>query len=87
MDATQPAEQRRSLVETLFPEVSAAIGLPYMARQTVAGSVETLTPAVDYDTLVTVLQRHTDLTAANLRIASSRNSLRLAEVQPEVRDK
>ncbi len=63
-------------------QLAATIGLPYMARQTVAGSVETLTPAVDYDTLITILQRHTDLSAANLRIASSRNSLRLAEVQP-----
>lgn len=63
-------------------QLAATIGLPHMARQTVAGSVETLIPAVDYDTLVTVLQRHTDLAAANLRIASSRNSLRLAEVQP-----
>ena len=63
-------------------QLAATIGLPYMARQTVAGSVETMTPAVDYDTLIAILQRHTDLTAANLRIASSRNSLRLAEVQP-----
>lgn len=63
-------------------QLAATIGLPYMARQAVAGAVETMTPAVDYDTLITILQRHTDLSAANLRIASSRNSLRLAEVQP-----
>jgi cobalt-zinc-cadmium efflux system outer membrane protein len=69
-------------LDASWRQLAAAIGLPYMARQTVAGSAETLTPAMDYDTLVTVLQRHTDLTAANLRIASTRNSLRLAEVQP-----
>lgn len=69
-------------LDAAWRQLAAAIGLPYMPRQTVAGSAETLTPAVDYDTLVTILQRHTDLTAANLRISSTRNSLRLAEVQP-----
>lgn len=69
-------------LDASWRQLAATTGLPYMARQTVAGSVETLTPAVDYDTLVTILQRHTDLAAASFRIASSRNSLRLAEVQP-----
>ena len=69
-------------LDASWRQLAATTGLPYMARQTVAGSVESLTPAVDYDTLVTILQRHTDLTAANLRIASTRHRLRLAEVQP-----
>lgn len=63
-------------------QLAAAIGLPYMARQPVAGSVEVLTPEADYNTLVVMLQHHTNLIAANSRIASARSSLRLEEVRP-----
>ncbi|MCA9010262.1 MAG: TolC family protein [Planctomycetaceae bacterium] len=69
-------------LDASWRQLAAAIGLPHMARQPVAGSVETLTPTAEYENLVAVLQRHTDLTAANLRIAAARNSLRLEEVTP-----
>lgn len=69
-------------LDASWRQLAAVISLPYMARQPVAGSVETLTPIAEYETLVEFLQRHTDLVAANLRIASAQNSLRLEEVRP-----
>lgn len=69
-------------LDVSWRKLSATIGLPHMERQTVAGSVETLAPTADYETLVTVLQGHTDLQAAQLRIASARNSLCLQQVTP-----
>ncbi len=63
-------------------QLAAALGLPHMSRQNVAGSVEGLTPAIDYDTALTLLQRHSDLLAANARIAKATCNLRLQEVTP-----
>ncbi len=68
--------------DAAWRQLAAAVGLPYMARQPVAGSVEVLPPEADYNTLVQMLQRHTNLIAANSRIASARSSLRLEEVRP-----
>ena len=60
----------------------AAVGMPHMTRQKVAGSVDLPVPVIEYDTLVTMLQRHSDLIAANARIASSGCNLRLQEAVP-----
>lgn len=63
-------------------QLAAALGLPHMSRQNVAGSVEVLPPSLDYDTALTLLQRHSDLIAANARIAKATCNLRLQEVTP-----
>lgn len=63
-------------------QLAAAMGLPYMSRQNVGGSVEGLTPSIDYETALTLLQRHSDLLAANARIAKANYNLRLQEVTP-----
>ncbi len=63
-------------------QLAASMGLPHMSRQNVGGSVEGLTPSIDYDTALTLLQRHSDLLAANARIAKATCNLRLQEVTP-----
>jgi cobalt-zinc-cadmium efflux system outer membrane protein len=69
-------------LDAAWRKLAAAIGTPYMSRQPIAGSVEFTLPDVDYNTLVVMLQRHTDLIAANARIAGSNYNLRLQEVTP-----
>lgn len=63
-------------------QLAAAMGLPHMSRQNVGGSVEVLTRSIDYETALTLLQRHSDLLAANARIAKATFNLRLQEVTP-----
>ncbi|MFO0977058.1 MAG: TolC family protein [Planctomycetaceae bacterium] len=63
-------------------QLAASMGLPHMSRQNVGGSVEGLTPSIDYETALTLLQRHSDLLAANARIAKATCNLRLQEVTP-----
>jgi cobalt-zinc-cadmium efflux system outer membrane protein len=69
-------------LDAAWRALAATIGLPHFERQQVAGSIETPVPDVDYYTLVTALQRHSDLVAANARIAASGCNLRLQEVTP-----
>lgn len=69
-------------LDAAWRQLAAAVGIPTLARQNVAGSVELPVPVIDYETMVTMLQRHSDLIAANARIASSGTNLRLQEVVP-----
>lgn len=74
--------QATNSLDASWRQLAAAIGLPHLARQPVAGSVETLPPEANYQALVSMLQRNTDYVAANSRIAAARSSLRLEEVRP-----
>lgn len=74
--------QATNALDASWRQLAAAIGLPHLARQPVAGSVETLPPEADYEALVSMLQRHTDYLAANSRIAAARCNLQLEEVRP-----
>ncbi|MFN9718310.1 MAG: TolC family protein [Planctomycetota bacterium] len=69
-------------LEAAWRQLAASIGMPHLEQQHVAGSVEHLLPEMDYQTLVTALQRHSDLIAANARIAAAGCNLRLQEVTP-----
>ena len=74
--------QSTNSLSASWRQLAAAMGLPHMARQNVAGSVEVLPPSLDYDTALTLLQRHSDLIAANARIAKATSNLRLQEIVP-----
>ena len=69
-------------LDATWRQLVAAVGMPHMTRQKVAGSVDLPVPAVEYETMVTMLQRHSDLIASNARIASSGCNLRLQEAIP-----
>jgi cobalt-zinc-cadmium efflux system outer membrane protein len=69
-------------LDATWRQLVAAVGMPHMTRQKVAGSVDLPVPVVDYETMVTMLQRHSDLIASNARIASSGSNLRLQEAIP-----
>ena len=69
-------------LEATWRQLVAAIGMPHMTRRKVAGSVDLPVPVVEYETMVTMLQRHSDLIASNARIASSGCNLRLQEAIP-----
>lgn len=69
-------------LDATWRQLVAAVGMPHMTRQKVAGSVDLPVPVVEYETLVTMLQRHSDLIAANARIAGSGCNLRLQEAIP-----
>jgi cobalt-zinc-cadmium efflux system outer membrane protein len=69
-------------LDAAWRTLAAAVGIPHLQRQHVAGSVEHAIPDLDYQTLATMLQRHSDLIAANARIAASGCNLRLQEVTP-----
>ena len=69
-------------LDATWRQLVAAVGMPHMTRQKVAGSVDLPVPVVEYETLVTMLKRHSDLIAANARIASSGCNLRLQEAIP-----
>jgi len=69
-------------LDAAWRKLAAAVGTPHMSRQPLAGSVEFTVPDLDYNTLVVMLQRHSDLIAANARIAGSNYNLRLQEVTP-----
>ncbi len=69
-------------LEAAWRQLAASVGIPHLEQQHVAGSVEHLIPQMDYQTLVTALQRHSDLIAANARIAAAGCNLRLQEVTP-----
>lgn len=72
----------RNGLDASWRTLAAAIGIPHLERQHVAGSVEHSIPEVDYSQLTAVLLRHSDLIAANARIAASGCNLRLQEVTP-----
>ena len=82
VQARNTVTQSANTLEASWRQLAAAVGMPHMTRQYVAGSVEMAAPEVTYETLVTMLQRHSDLIAANARIASSNCNLRLQEVVP-----
>jgi outer membrane protein, heavy metal efflux system len=69
-------------LDATWRQLVAAVGMPHMTRQKVAGSVDLPVPVVEYETMVTMLQRHSDLIASNARIASSGCNLRLQEAIP-----
>ena len=69
-------------LDASWRQLAAAIGLPRMESQPVAGSVEALSPDIEYRTLVERLQHHTDLMAAQARIVAARFDLQLQEVTP-----
>ena len=69
-------------LDATWRQLVAAVGMPHMTRQKVAGSVDLPVPVVEYETMVTMLQRHSDLIASNARIASSGSNLRLQEAIP-----
>lgn len=82
VQARNTVTQSANTLDASWRQLVAAVGIPHMTRQNVAGSVELPVPEIDYETLVTMLQRHSDLNAANARIASSGSNLRLQEAVP-----
>ncbi len=82
VQARNTVTQSANLLDASWRQLAAAAGMPHMTRQHVTGSVEMSVPTVNYETLVTMLQRHSDLIAANARIASSSCNLRLQEAVP-----
>ena len=82
VQARNTVTQSGNALDASWRQLAAAVGMPHMTRQRVAGSAELPVPEVDYNTLVTMLQRHSDLIAANSRIARSSSNLRLQEAVP-----
>jgi len=82
VQARNTVTQSANTLEASWRQLAAAMGMPHMTRQHVAGSVDLPVPTIDYETLASMLQRHSDLIAANSRIASSSSNLRLQEAVP-----
>ena len=82
VQARNTVTQSANALDASWRQLAAAVGMPHMTRQRVAGSADLPVPEVDYNTLATMLQRHSDLIAANSRIASSSCNLRLQEAVP-----
>lgn len=75
--------QSQNTLNAEWRQLAAALGLPQLTRHPVAGSIETALPAVDYERASgLLLQRHSDLAAAQARIASASCNLRLQQVTP-----
>jgi cobalt-zinc-cadmium efflux system outer membrane protein len=82
VQARNSVTQSANALDASWRQLAAAVGMPHMTRQRVAGSADLPVPEVDYSTLAAMLQRHSDLIAANSRIASSGSNLRLQEAIP-----
>ncbi|MFO0429079.1 MAG: TolC family protein [Planctomyces sp.] len=75
--------QSQNQLDASWRQLAAAMGVPHMKRSMVEGSVETVVAAPDYDQSVgALLQRHSDLQAAQSRIFSASGNLRLQQVKP-----
>lgn len=83
VQARNAVVQSQNTLEGVWRQLAAALGMPHLTRHTAAGSVELAIPAIDYDRAAAVmLQRHSDLLAAQARIDSATCNLRLQEVTP-----
>lgn len=64
-------------------QLAANMGMPSLPEHRVEGSVEAVIPAIDYDQAAAlIVQKHSDLKAAQLRIAKATCNLRLQQVTP-----
>ncbi|MBL8814997.1 MAG: TolC family protein [Planctomyces sp.] len=64
-------------------QLAANLGMPNLPSHRVEGSVEAVIPAIDYDQAAALLvQKHSDLQAAQSRIAKANCNLRLQQITP-----
>ncbi|MCA9064932.1 MAG: TolC family protein, partial [Planctomycetaceae bacterium] len=75
--------QSQNNLEASWRRLAAAIGLPDMTRRAVAGSVENPVPGLKYDAaLQYLLSHHSDIVAAQARMAQAGCDLQLQQVTP-----
>ncbi len=73
----------RNSLDAAWRQLAASVGDPSMPRHLLDGSIETPCPQVEYEVVAAYIQRcHTDIAAADARIASASYNLRLQQVTP-----
>lgn len=79
VQARNNVTQATNSLNAAWRQLAAAMGTPLMARRAVQGTVEMPSPEMSYDTAVGMLQKHSNLVAANSSIARATTNLRLQE--------
>lgn len=79
VQARNNVTQATNSLNAAWRQLAAAMGTPLMARRAVQGTVEMPSPEMSYDTAVGMLQKHSNLVAANASIARATTNLRLQE--------
>lgn len=83
VQARNSVVQAQNNLNAAWRQLVAGMGMPHLPRHPVDGSVEAIIPAIDYDQAAALIsQRHSDLAAAQSRIASANCNLRLQQVTP-----
>jgi cobalt-zinc-cadmium efflux system outer membrane protein len=79
VQARNNVTQATNSLNAAWRQLAAAMGTPLMQRRSVQGSVDIPSPLLDYETAVALVQKHSDLVAANAGIARATTNLRLQE--------
>lgn len=79
VQARNNVTQATNSLNAAWRQLAAAMGTPLMQRRSVQGSVDIPSPLLDYETAVAMVQKHSDLVAANAGIARATTNLRLQE--------
>jgi len=79
VQARNNVTQATNSLNASWRQLAAAMGTPLMQRRSVQGSVDVPSPLLDYETSVAMVQKHSDLVAANAGIAKATTNLRLQE--------
>ncbi len=83
VQARNSVVQAQNQLQATWRQLAASIGIPDLPRHRLAGDVDVSIPAVDYSQAAAILmQRHTDLIAAQARISGASGNLRLQQVTP-----